>query len=455
MFDFTGKANFEATSHEQAVKLLYTRDLANLSGIPRYQDYDGISLAEYIAKRKHLQTLRLKCKNLLEARRWLREHDHEELVDCDLVEVRVPHSLMRRKVSIEIPRSRFAESVPQSACGPVMNGYLTVKSGWCEQVVNIQYRCPSKVFYRDDIDKHARLIASSSSEELGCLQHIDSSPFSAPLLFISHRWQSTTHPDPNGDTLSRLQELGDAFLIFDYSSFPQEPLNSEYAANLKLILEQMNKLMHNVVVLYHAEYLQRGWCVYEYLSASLSGRLVCDEVGDKRFIELLRWIRTKSPPASNPWHDGFEAGTDNFIQESILRAVNELMPVVKSAQYTIVNDRSIVRALLRNMLKQRLPNKREHDPYLGESKPVPWTNNELDQAFESGLTWETLQTNSTDAFKVFVPTKLQAAAAQGFRVQVTPSVDYQNAVLFQSPFSKFAQVIAGAYVHDDFGRLPD
>lgn len=44
------------------------------------------------------------------------------------------------------------------------------------------------------------------------------------LYFISHRWLTATHPDPDGTQLERVKHLqnDDALLFYDYCSLPQE-----------------------------------------------------------------------------------------------------------------------------------------------------------------------------------------------------------------------------------------
>ncbi len=437
-----------------SVKLIHTRDLASLERMPRYQDHAGITLDEYQAGRAALQEIRAKHRETLDTRRWVREHDSRTLVDCGRVEFPVPRSLFPRQVTVPIPSSTFAEAVPSSDDGSCRDGLLTTRSNWFARTAVVRYRCPSDIFHRDGLAERATKLAALSTEERAELSRIDASPFRAPLLFISHRWRSIAHPDPDGIDLARLASLGDAFLIYDYSSFPQDPLSADLAAKLRGILSDMGNLLRNVVVLGHPDYLQRGWCVYEYLAACLKGSLVCDEIADDRFKELHRWKHTPPPPAFNPFHDGHEAHMENYIQEATLNAVNGLLPVFQVADYTVASDRALVRTMLRDLLKRGLPNKRTHNPYVGESQGSSWTDQELAEAFESRLTWEPLETTRIDAFSVDVPDHLQQAAAQKFSVRIEPSSDYRFAREI-SPFGRLASALRRLFREDTFGPIDD
>jgi hypothetical protein len=56
------------------------------------------------------------------------------------------------------------------------------------------------------------------------LSEIDASRFEEPILFVSRRWEATDHPDPHGRQLEKLRELRSCYVIYDYCSFPQDPL---------------------------------------------------------------------------------------------------------------------------------------------------------------------------------------------------------------------------------------
>ena len=150
------------------------------------------------------------------------------------------------------------------------------------------------------------------------------------------------------------------------------------------------------------------------------------------------------------FHDGFEALTQNHIQERKLEAVNDLLPVFKAGEYTQPEDHAIVRGLLKAMLRQGLPSKREHNPYVRESSGTPWTDEELENAFETELKWTALNTISAKPAKVDVASTVKEGNVQRFRVTVRSETEMLSQL---SPYYELTKALADTFKADDYLRF--
>jgi hypothetical protein len=255
-----------------------------------------------------------------------------------------------------------------------------------------------------------------------------------PVLFVSHRWLSTTHPDPEGLQLQQLQALSSCYLIYDYASFPQDMSRPGAQQELRQVLQAMNGLIDHVLVLADPDYMNRGWCLYEYITAALTHQIVCDEIRDPALVRLRNLVATKPNP---PGLGSTYREARNAKSQLVLEAVNAMLPVFAKGQYTVASDREIVQNLLISKLLEVLPRKQEYMPYVGEWKTIEWTRQELDQAFVGQLQWEALQHDPTmPVFEPKVPHTLAGAMAQGFAIEQQPKgfaptgldrVDFSNA----------------------------
>jgi hypothetical protein len=251
-----------------------------------------------------------------------------------------------------------------------------------------------------------------------------------PLLFISHRWDAKDHPDPEGRQLTKLQLLEDCFLIYDYTSFPQNTTSPEDEAALLEILLGMNALISKVLVLAAPDFLERGWCIYEYIVASMRASVVCDELNDPNFVRLRNLSATNPPVSLKISGHSIESGIQNAKNDRMLETVNAILPLFDQAKFTVERDREIVRDLLVSELVRLLPGKMEYIPYAGEWKTISWTKEELQEAFSSELKWE-----SPQQFKYFkpieltVPSTVAEAVRKGYRLDRTVYQDKMTGVI--------------------------
>jgi hypothetical protein len=239
-----------------------------------------------------------------------------------------------------------------------------------------------------------------------------------PVLFVSHRWESSTHPDPDGRQLEKLKALKDCYVVYDYTSFPQDSATPEAQTALHQVLDAMNGFIDNVLVVSAPDYMSRGWCLYEYISGSLMHRIVCDEINDPTLVRLRNFVATDPSP---PGIGSTFREARNAKQELVLEAVNAILPLFGDAAFTVQTDRAIVQNLLIRRLRDTLPRKNEYVQYVGEWKTIEWTEEELAAAFKSELKWEALQYDPTiPIFTPAVPNTVAGAVAAGFGIERQP-----------------------------------
>jgi hypothetical protein len=187
------------------------------------------------------------------------------------------------------------------------------------------------------------------------------------------------------------------------------------------ILSGMNALISNVLVLAAPDFLERGWCIYEYIVASMRASIVCDELNDPAFILLRNLSATQPPVSPRLLGHAIESEIQNAKNQRTLETVNAILPLFNRSKFTVERDREIVRGLLVSELMKMLPAKQEYMLYLGEWKTIPWTEGELRDAFTGELKWERLAYN--DCFKPFepkVPSTVIEAVANGYRLDQMP-----------------------------------
>ena len=115
--------------------------------------------------------------------------------------------------------------------------------------------------------------------------------------------------------------------------------------------------------------------MYEYILASLRQTTVCDELQDERFATLRDWASTQ-PPIPLSFSDSFESQQQNYINERILAALNDVLPLYPQAEFQSEDDRAIVTELLIEHL-QPLPPIKHSQHYFGEWETQAWSAERL------------------------------------------------------------------------------
>ena len=409
----------------EAVKLVHADDLQTWRRFKRYEEHESTTYAQYLQEVKRLEQLRKEIRLILEAIDRLMELDHDGPEKYETLRLTVPRSLLRNPVHVPLPQPQHPETVYTAGEGVVGDGVLTVKGRFRTREVTVWMACPSRILHATEIEEKKRWLDERSPEEKEKLHAFQTSRFSQPILFISHRWESSEHPDPEGRQLAKLSALRDCFVIYDYSSFPQDPAS----AGLQEILKNMERLIEKVIVLKSTDYVERGWCLYEYIVASLKVTLVCDEVRDPDFVQLRQWSSMKAPPSDSIRGHSFESSIQNSIDENILDIVNRILPTYQKSGFSRLADRDVVTDLLIEKLMAALPPKKEYtSPYLGEWVSKRWTREELAKAFTEKLHWERLDTTKIAPHKLDVPSTIQQAVERRYAIERPPRLNLFSAL---------------------------
>ena len=403
------------------IKIIHASDLKNWKRFPEYRDHDGTTLREYWARRQIAERGLRPLQHLVRAQEKLAKLDVSTPVVYARREISLPRSVLPGLCKITLPEPDHPQSTITCDGGEVSGQVLRIARSWRKRTVTARYAAPSRVLNADEIEQLKGTLSGADDQIGARLAEAQRSRDLHPVLFISHRWEGADHPDPEGWQLTKLQELEDCFVIYDYASFPQDTTAPEDEAALREILSGMNALIGNVLVLASPDYLERGWCIYEYIVASMRASIVCDELNDPNFVTLRNLAATRPPVSPRILGSSIESEIQNAKNQRTLETVNTILPLFNRSKFTVERDREIVRDLLVSELVQTLPTKKEYMPYLGEWKTTSWTEEELRDAFTSELKWESLQ--QSPYFKPFepkVPSTLAEAVKNGYPLDRMP-----------------------------------
>ncbi|HEX7334299.1 MAG TPA: hypothetical protein VF290_22560 [Pyrinomonadaceae bacterium] len=402
---------------DHLVKLVHSRDLAQWDRFPAYEEHTGKTLAQHRGEVKARKDLENQTWRLREAQSLVDGADTLKLYRTATIDSPWPISLPGRR-SVLLPAPAYLNTTFEPELGRVEDERLVLPLFTKGQEVAVRYLATDNVASPDRVAKAKAELAKASEAELERLRIYLGTPKPEPVLFISHRWLSKTHPDPDGQQLRNLKALKDCYLIYDYSSFPQDTSIPAAQLALNQVLDAMNSFIDKVLVLSDPDYMNRGWCLYEYLAGALTNRIICDEVKDPALVRLRNLVATNPNP---PGIDSTYREAQNAKSHLILEAVNAVLPVFNNGQFTKPEDRAIVRNLLIRQLLSTLPRKHEYMQYVGEWKTIAWTEEELAMAFAGNLKWEALQYNWTiPIFEPAVPDTVAGTVAAGFAIPEQP-----------------------------------
>jgi hypothetical protein len=410
------------------VKLVHSSDLHTWDRFPRCQDFEGITFGEYRAEAYQLERRRRTVAGLIAAIQELEQLDSDEIVEYDVEHVEVPRrGLLRHTARLPLPQTPRPGTSVETSAGSITEGVLEVETGWRRQWIRLSYRGASRRANAERIDELRHRLEAMTAEQRETIDEVTASRYAHPVLFISHRWENEAHPDPSGSQLQKLRALKDCFIVYDYSSFPQHPRSDQEEADFRTILGSMDELIRQVVILDAPDYLERGWCLYEYIVSSLHRTTVCDEVQDARFVTLRDWAST-DPPVALSFRDSFESQQQNYLNERILGAVlNDVLPLYGEADFQYEADRAIVTELLLQHLVRTLPPTKESQAYVGEWKTNTWSVERL-RPFLSGT--EELPRFESDVgirrFETSVPANVQEAVDRRYEIKRHGLLDLLN-----------------------------
>jgi len=100
-----------------------------------------------------------------------------------------------------------------------------------------------------------------------------------PIFFVSHRWLSREHPDPEGEHLMLLRQHAkyhqEAFYWIDYSCLPQEPRGPREEEFFKQTLPKIASIQSksSTIVIGEDDYHRRMWCYLEHFTGVLFSQI--------------------------------------------------------------------------------------------------------------------------------------------------------------------------------------
>lgn len=126
------------------------------------------------------------------------------------------------------------------------------------------------------------------------------------VVFVSHRWITSHHPDPNGQQLKELRRriatlseqdttFNNCLVFYDYCSMLQQPRTSEENATFERELTSLRTLIgsaNRVIILsegYH-DYKNRGWCFFEAIVSEGNKHFFNDQTQIKEDLNFLRYL---------------------------------------------------------------------------------------------------------------------------------------------------------------------
>ena len=181
-----------------------------------------------------------------------------------------------------------------------------IKSGWIydkDKFVEVQLSKSTRTLIERSVDGESLiwlnrlLLEDTFPKALRKSSTADISPLTR-IVFVSHRWITEVHPDPNGIQLQelhrRLEALGqqdtsfkDALIFYDYSSMLQSPRTAEEDRQFYsdiMSLSALTRMADKMIILSegYKDYKNRAWCFFEML---ISEKLKVHIFTDQRNIE--------------------------------------------------------------------------------------------------------------------------------------------------------------------------
>jgi hypothetical protein len=183
--------------------------------------------------------------------------------------------------------------------------------------------------------------------------------------FISHRWLSPEHPDPNGDQFALLsgylQNLKPEALQtwgfwYDYSCIPQRDAYGQRSAEEERQFQAALKVMHLLpmlssnIVLFDTPYLNRAWCFMEWVCATKISPVLAEEDSIVPLFNNIKFRHMALIVLFLIKDDNFRAGFiggDNKVEVLALAHLNRLISKsLASCVSTIENDKHLIVSML-------------------------------------------------------------------------------------------------------------
>jgi len=132
------------------------------------------------------------------------------------------------------------------------------------------------------------------------------------FVFVSHRWITPKHPDPNGEQLLELQRrlntlteqckiLERIIIFYDYCSLPQRPRTDQEDAIFYrdlTSLEALSRLADKFIILSegYSDYKDRAWCFFEAITSRSNVYFFSDQTHIKDDLYFREFLMSEDIP---------------------------------------------------------------------------------------------------------------------------------------------------------------
>lgn len=190
-------------------------------------------------------------------------------------------------------------------------------------------------------------------------------PSAHRLVFVSHRWITPIHPDPDGAQLRELQqrlaalhqenhELENAVVFYDFCSLLQRPrTNDEEALFYRDLasLEGLSRQSDKFIILSegYSDYKDRAWCFFEAATAGANVHYFDDQLRIRDDVQFFRDCLNDESPQITSYHFSYKPDVNEA--EVIVAAFQHLqacrvtnaddLPLIKEQLVVHFNNRRI------------------------------------------------------------------------------------------------------------------
>jgi hypothetical protein len=137
------------------------------------------------------------------------------------------------------------------------------------------------------------------------------------FVFVSHRWLTPSHPDPDGAQLAELRQrlralpMPDAdraslLVFYDFCSLPQRPRSADEEAGFCRdlgMLESLSRRAGHFIILSegYRDYVNRAWCFFEAITARHNVRFFDDQQHIEEELECREFLMGEDLPQVNSY----------------------------------------------------------------------------------------------------------------------------------------------------------
>lgn len=185
------------------------------------------------------------------------------------------------------------------------------------------------------------------------------------FVFVSHRWITPKHPDPDGAQLVELQQrlstlpirdskAAPLLVFYDYCSLLQRPRTAEEESEFYRdlgSLESLSRLADQFIILSegYRDYINRAWCFFEAITARSNVHFFSDQSHVREELECREFLMTEEVPQITSYD------LDYKLDASETEIIVAVFQHLRGCRVTHPEDASIIKAqMIAHYNKRRL-----------------------------------------------------------------------------------------------------